>query len=360
MAVNTLTEIYARDQADRALIDESIRKSAVWNSGLVTIDPRLSKMVGDGEGRKISRIGWSDISDPLLTGNAAQAITHNPGYTDDSATTLIANANATYQYDAVKTNVAYAMGQKEIVKACSFVEDPVAALNGRLTNYWARYFDMYATSILAGVLEDDIDNDSSSMLYGDGSTAIDENAILDGFATLGDAAELGTGVMIVHSKVAFVLRKAQLIDTIPSAENSAVLFEYFQGVRMIVSDQVPAKSGTAVSILAQPGVIEFGSSSNNIIPSETYRLPLVGVGGGEEYLITRQQFSMHPMGMTWEDSTVSGSVASGTIPDLGTTTKLWPCPADMALAANWNKVIARKKIKVAYLWTSEAASGIDA
>ena len=352
MAVNTLTEIYAQDPLDQALVDESIRKAAVWNSGLVTIDPSLANFVGMGEGRKISRVGYTDQADPLLTGNATQSSTHNPGYPDDSSTNLISNASSTYTYDAVKTYVAYSLGQKEIIKTCSFLPDPIAALNGRMSNYWARYFDIYATNILKGVYADNKANDSSDMIAGTGVAAVDADSILDGFATLGDAAALGGSVMICNSAVAFVLRKAQLIDSIPSAENSAVMFEYFQGNRMIVSNNGPTDT-TCVTILAEPGILEFGQSTNNIIPSELWRDPTESVGGGEEQLLTRQQFSMHPMGFTWEDDTVSGSVASGTIPGLGTTTKLWPCPTDMALAANWDRVIARKKIKIAFLHTSE-------
>ena len=67
---------------------------------------------------------------------------------------------------------------------------------------------------------------------------------------------------------------------------------------------------------------------------------------------------MHVGGYTWEDDTVTGSVASGAIPGLDSTTKLWPCPADVALAANWNRVIARKKIKLAFVHTSEVGLGI--
>lgn len=362
MGVDTLDTIYAQDTMDRALLDESIRKSAVWNSGLVAIDPKLTELVAVGEGRKISRIGYVDTADPLLTGNAAQATTHNPGYPDDSNTLLIPNSNAQYSYDAVKTYAAHSLGQKEIVKTCSYLPDPVSALNGRESFYWARYFDMYATSILVGLLLDNIANDSGDMLYGDGTAPVDENVILDGFATLGDAAELGTGVMIVHSKVAFVLRKAQLIDSIPSAQNPAVNFEYFQGVRMLVSDQVPVmnngSNNTCVSILATGPILEFGQSDANIIPSETWRDPRVAVGGGEEQLITRQHFSMHATGFSWLDDTVTGSVASGTIAGLDSGTKLWPCPADLQLAANWDRVIARKKIKLAYVWTSELGGGI--
>lgn len=364
MAVDTLTEIYAQDMVDYAVINESLRKSVLWNAGVIAVDPKLAKLVAAGEGRKISRVGWNDLPDPLLTGNATQATTHNPGYADDSATNIIPNANSNYMYDAVKCMTNHAMGQREIIKAVSFVEDPVGALNGRVSNYWARYFDMYATSMLVGVFNDNDDNDSNDMIIGDGTDPVDENILVDGFGTLGDAAEFGTGVMIVHSNTAKVLRKAQLIDTIPSAENSAVNFEYFQGVRMLVSDNVPVKNNgatdTCISILIQGSPIMFGNSDANIIPSEIWYDPRVGVGSGETQLFTRQDFSMHVEGFSWLDATVTGSVASGSIPGLTSTTKLWPCPADMQLAANWNRVLPRKAIKIAYVWTSETGSGITA
>lgn len=360
MGFNTLTEIYAKDKVDRAVIDESIRKSVVWDSGLVAIDPKLNELVAVAEGRKIERIGWVDLADPLLTGNAVQATTHNPGYPDDSNTDIIPNANNQYSYTAVRCMANYSMGQKEIVKALGYVTDPVGELGGRTSNYWSRYFDMYGTSMLVGVFEDNLANDAGDMIYGDGTTAIDEMAILNGFKTFGDSANMGTGVMICHSNVAFALRTAQLIDTIPSAINPAVNFEYFQGIRMLVSDNVPVKSGTCITILADASAIEFGASTNNIIPSEVWRNPLAGVGGGEEQLITRQNFAMHVMGYSWLDDTVTGAVASGSIPGLDTTTELWPCPADLQLAANWNRVIARKKVRLAFLWTSETGGGITA
>lgn len=356
MAMNTLQTIYARDQLDQAMLAEAIRNSNVWNSGLVTIDPALSKFVGDAEGRKITRVGYNDISDPLLTGNAVQSTTHNPGYTDDQSTDLIPNASSTYNYDVVKAVVAYGLGQKEIIKTCSYLPDPIAALNGRMTNYWSRFFDMWTINMLKGVFVDNKSNDSGDMVAGDGTAAMSDDLIIDAFATLGDAAELGGNIIILHSKSINVLRKAQLIDTIPSANNPAVMFEYFQGNRCIVSDNVPSytngSAATTVSILAKPGVCGFGQSDNGIIPSEIYRNPLAAVGGGEETLITRQQFAFETFGFSWEDDTVTGSVASGAIGGSGGT-KLWPCIADQALAANWDRVLARKAIKISFLHTSE-------
>ncbi len=356
MATNTLQTIYARDQLDEAMLATAIRNSNVWNSGLVSVDPSLSKFVGDAEGRKITRVGYNDIPDPLLTGNATQSTTHNPGYTDDQTTDLIPNASSTYTYDTVKAVTAYGLGQKEIVKTCSFLPDPIAALNSRMTNYWSRYFDIWTIQMMKGIFLDNTDNDSGDMVAGDGTAAISDDLIIDAFGTLGDAAELGGNIIILHSLSMNVLRKAQLIDAIPSATNPAVAFEFFQGNRCIVSDNVPVYSNgsnsTAVSILAKPGSCSFGQSSTGIVPSETYRNPLSAVGGGEETLITRQQFAFETPGFSWADHTVSGSVASGNIGGSGGT-KLWPCPTDVALAANWNRVLGRKAVQISFLHTLE-------
>jgi len=357
MAPSNLQNIYARDLLDQALIAESVRKSAMWNSGLIATDPTLAALLAAAEGRKISRVGYVDIPDPVEGGNAAQATTHNPGYMDDSDTLLIPNASSTYDYDAVKCLVAHALGQKEIIKTCSFLPDPVSALNGRVSNYWARFFDMYAIAMMYGMFVNNVASDSGDMIYGDGTSPVDENIIVEGWGTMGDAAEMGGGIFGCHSLVAKNLRKLQLIDTIPSADNPAVFFEYFQGARMIVSDQNPVytngTNNTCVSWLAMPGQIEFASSAMGIIPSETWRDPRVGVGAGEEMLITRQQFSMTPYGHSWLDATVTGSVASGSIPGLSSGTKLWPSIADQRLAANWNRVLDRKLVKVAFIHTSE-------
>lgn len=359
MASNTLANVYARDQLDQALLAEAIRNSNVWNSGLVTIDPKLAEFVGAAEGRKLHRVGYKDQPDPLLTGNAAQATTHNPGYTDDGSTDLIPNASSTYEYDSVKSIVAYGLGQKEIMKTLNFLDDPISALNSRMTNYWSRYFDIYVINMLKGLFLDNVGNDSGDMVAGDGTAAISDDLIIDAFGTLGDAAELGGNIIILHSLSMNVLRKAQLIDSIPSAANPNVNFEYFQGNRCIVSDYVPvytnATNDVAISILAKPGSVSFGQSDNEIIPSEIWRNPMASVGGGEEVLITRQQFAFECPGFSWEDDTVTGSAAGAAIGGSGGT-KLWPCPADAALAANWDRVLDRKAIPISFLHTSEQPS----
>lgn len=356
MAESTLQTIYAKDMVDSALVNESVRKAAVWNSGLVQTDPSLSALVSSGEGRKISRVGYNDIADPLTTGNTAQATTHNPGYMDDSDTKLIPNAASRYEYDNVKCMVAHSLGEKQIVKACSFLPDPVAALGGMVSGYWGRFFDMYAIYMLLGIFADNKANDDGDMIFGDGTDAADEDILIDGWGTMGDAADMDGGIVVFHSKVVKVLRKLQMIDSIPSAINPNIKLEYFQGARVIVSDATPVYTNgadnTCLSILAYPGVIELGQSTNNIVPSETWRDPLIGVGGGEEALITRQQFSMGVKGFSWQDDTVTGSAASGAIGGSGGT-KLWPSIADQAVAANWDRVLDRKSIKIAFVHTSE-------
>ncbi len=357
MPTSKLANIYAQDLLNQALINEAVRKSVVWNSGMVATDPELSQLVATGEGRKINRVGYNDLPEPVEGGNTVQAGVHNPGYMDDSDTLLVPNNTDTWEYTNVKCATAYALGEKQIIKTCNWLPDPVAALNTRVSTYWAKFFDMYAIAMLMGVFADNVANDGLDMVYGDGTDPVDETLLIEGWGTMGDAAELGSGIFICHSMVAKSLRKQQLIDTIASADNPHVNFEYFQGARMLVSDQTPLYTNgaddTCLSILAQPGTMEFGQSTNGIIPSETWRDPRSGVGGGEEMLITRQLFSMGITGFSWEDDTVTGSVAAGAIGGLDTGTKLFPSIADQRVAANWDRVLDRKKIKIAFVHTSE-------
>lgn len=352
MASSNLTNIYAVDSFNEAMINETTYKSALLNSGILEEDGEVAQFIAQGHGRKVTNIGYNDIPDPVSGGNVAQGGTHNPGYTDDSGTDLVPNSASTYQYDMVKCIPAYALGQKEIVKTCSFLADPITALNGKMAGYWARFFDMYGVAQLNGIFADNVANDAGDMVAGDGTTAVDADLMIDTMQTMGDAAEYGMGTWIMNSKVVSALRKAQLIDSIPSAENAAVNFDYFQGVRVITSDQGQSSGGTAVSTFCMPGAMTLARSTQNIIPSETYRLPLQGVGAGEEMLITRQQFAMGTKGFSWLDAIVSGSVASGAIGGVGGT-ELWPSIADQAQVTNWNRVVDRKNVKLAFMHTSE-------
>lgn len=70
------------------------------------------------------------------------------------------------------------------------------------------------------------------------------------------------------------------------------------------------------------------------VPSEIEREALKN--GGEEYLVTRRHFVLHPRGVKWDP--VSGVPAKDT-----------PSNAELAAKANWTRVYESKNIRIVRL-----------
>ncbi len=222
------------------------------------------------------------------------------------------------------------------------------AITNRVGGYWA--FDRQARIInsMRGIVADNIANDSSDMINNIATDAagtpaaaelVSADAILDAQQTIGDKQATSFGAIAMHSVVYNRLRKQQQIDFIRDADNNT-LFSTFQGMRVVVSDHLPAISGTNRinyhTYLFGTALIGAGSGrlSN---PTAVERKEDAGNGAGQEILYSRQSDVLHPYGFTWTDTTVAGD---------------FPTYAELALAANWSRVRERKNIPFAVLITN--------
>ena len=68
--------------------------------------------------------------------------------------------------------------------------------------------------------------------------------------------------------------------------------------------------------------------------TEVENKPGAGNGGGQQILHSRVNLAVHPSGFQWSE---------------GTVTDESPTIAELALAANWNRVVERKAAGVAFL-----------
>jgi hypothetical protein len=106
---------------------------------------------------------------------------------------------------------------------------------------------------------------------------------------------------------------------------------------VIVDDLLPVDdvAGDYTTVLFTPGAVGWGMSAPRVAEgTEVENLPGAGNGGGQQILHSRVNLAVHPAGFQWNEGSVAGES---------------PTIAELALAANWNRVVERKAAGLAYL-----------
>jgi hypothetical protein len=128
----------------------------------------------------------------------------------------------------------------------------------------------------------------------------------------------------MHSAVVATLVKQGLIDYRPDAEGRPTIPTYL-GKDVIVDDGMPVASGVYTSYLFGQGAFGYGEG-NPPVPTETDRDSLQG----EDILINRRHFVLHPRGVKW----------------IGTPAGVSPTNAELQDDDNWQRVYNAKNIRI--------------
>lgn len=231
--------------------------------------------------------------------------------------------------------------------------DPMASIADRVAAYRARRMQDAFIATIKGVFADnaaapsgtehvqnDMTNDISGSSFVDGQTNFSAEALIDAKLTMGDSMDLLKMIM-VHSVVYARMQKNNLIDFIPDSQG-VVNIPTFQGVEVIVDDSLPKSSSVYNSWLFGAGAVRLGMGSPKV-PTETFRNPLSGNGGGGETLHNRWELVFHPVGNKF-----IGTASQGGPSNAATS-------GNLAHADSWARVYPeRKQIHIARLISREA------
>lgn len=292
------------------VIERTAELSALVRSGIVVRNPELDALATAG-GKLINMPYWKD-----LTGDD-EVLDDNGALTPDKITAGQDVAALLMRGKAWSTN--------DLAKALSG-DDPMRAIGDLVAEYWARQRQKTLLSILKGVF-------ASSTMSGnvhdisalDGDLAkINGTSFIDAKTKLGDASDKLTAVAM-HSSVFASLEKQNLISYIPNSQG-VVEFPTYMNKRVIVDDGCPLEVDVYTTYLFGQGAIGEGNGQAPV-PTETDRDSLAG----EDILINRQHFLLHPRGVKFTNSSVAKSS---------------PSNAELAKEANWNRVYENKKIRI--------------
>lgn len=334
MATVQLSDIYNPLVFAGAAQEMQIELNRFIQSGVMVRDATIDAMASTG-----GNIGELPFFKPLGT--------DEPNYSNDDPNTDSTPKNITSSkmvYRLASQNQSWSV--MDISRELG-LQDPVGAITGRIGQYWATNNERRLIQSVRGVVEDNIANDSGDMVF-DVSAAVDTvvtddnlidgDAVIDTVQTMGDHGE-NLRAMAMHSVVYRRLQKLNLIDFIPDARGEVNIPTY-QGKTVVVDDSlVGVTYGTSpinvyyYTVLFGAGQFASGEGRVNV-PSEFNRLPDAGNGGGEERLYSRRADIIHPAGFKFESASVAGQSAT---------------QAELALAANWDRVFERKNVALAVL-----------
>lgn len=297
------------------VINESIEKSALFQSGIISADSRIALGTRNG-GETVNMPFWND-----LDGDAEELT--------DQASLTPAKIDAG-QDVAVLQALGKAFQANDLAGALAG-DDPVAVIGSRVGAFWTRNMQKRLIASLNGVfaatsMSDNLLDISAS----ETASVIDKVSFADAAFLLGDQFGELSGVAM-HSATYAKLYKDDLLDTVKGSEGMP--YPTYQGKRVIVDDGLPVSSGKYTTFLFGAGAFGYAEGQPKV-PVETDRDSLAG----SDVLISRRHFILHPRGVKWTGATISSATA-----DL---TAGRPNLTDLATGTNWTRVYDAKKIRI--------------
>lgn len=315
MPVTRIADVIVPEVFNNYVIERTAELSALIQSGIVVNDATFDALASSG-GRLINMPFWQD-----LTGADEVLSDQNP---------LQVNNIDAGQDIAVLLMRGKAWGVNDLARALSG-DDPMRAIGDLVAAYWARREQAILLAILDGIFA--ADNMAGNVL--DISDAVDPAVsditgatFVDALQLLGDSKDKLTGVMMHSATEASLMKQGLITQELESFNGKDIRVKRFLGKQVIVDDGCPVANGTDyTTYLFGQGAIAKGNGGAPV-PTETDRDSLQG----DDILINRQHFILHPRGVAFQDAAVAGSS---------------PTNLELANAQNWSRVYENKNIRIA-------------
>lgn len=358
MAATQITDVIVPEIFTPYARQSTEEKSRLIQSGALVRAGVLDEMLAGG-GLTFNVPSWQDLDASDATGaenvstdtlaDIHTASFENGTPTDANRGDAVPQKIGTSQETAVRLSRNNSWSSMGLTAALAG-DDPMAAIGDKVGTYWARRLQRIFVSTWNGVIADnaaapaasehvqnDLVNDVSGASYSAGVTDFTTEAFIDTALTMGDSMEDLTMIM-VHSVVYSRMQKNNLIDFIPDARGE-VRIPTFLGRTVIVDDGMPRTGSVYDSWLFAGGACQLGMGDPKV-PTELDRQKLAGNGGGQDILINRVEYAIHPTGHQYIQSSIPNGGPSNT---------------QIATAANWKRVYPeRKQIKFARMVTRES------
>lgn len=324
MATTRIADVIVPEQLTPYVLQNSVERSALVESGITVRNAAIDGYLTAGAD-SFAIPFWRDL------GNEEADIA-----SDDPAQLSVPRKIGSGK-QVVRKSFLHASWSAMNLAAELSGDDPLKRIQTRVAAYWARQAQRRLVATLNGILADNIANDAGDMRLdisgaAGAASAFSAAAVIDATASLGDALRDLTAIGM-HSDTYRAALKNDLIASTPASTGGFI--QTFRGLGIVIDDGLPVAAGKYTSVLFGAGVFAYGMSEPRIAPgTEIENLPSSGNGGGQQILHSRVNLAVHPLGFSWKEGSVAGDS---------------PTIAELALAANWDRVAERKAVPLAFL-----------
>ncbi|WP_375283927.1 major capsid protein [Sphingobium yanoikuyae] len=335
MATTRLSNIIEPKIFAQYVLAQTVEKSAVLNSGIITRTPEAAQLANSG-GTVMDLPHWN-----VLDYGESSVGSDDPDRKGETAGITAAKQVAQKNF---RNKAWSSMALAGLVAG----SDPMQAIATFAANYWSKDLQNTLLAMLKGIAVNNVADNGGDMVVnvatdGTGAVTAAQKAgyatIADTFQTMGDAQD-SLGMIVMHSFVKTELQKSE-----PGAWGpiSAVApFGTYYGRTVIVTDACPVEQGTNrktyTTFMLGQGAFAYGEGDLGEDAAEVGRDPHSGDNSGEDKLFTRKAFVLHPRGYQ--------SLAAVTAPFKS------PTNAQFAAEGALKRVYDRKLVPIAILKTN--------
>lgn len=314
-AYTRITDTFVPAVWARYQFEESVQKMDIFQAGVMYSDPEITSKLANG-GYAVDMPMWHDLAN----------IPSEP-VNDDPTDNIEVKKLSSRKERAARNIRAQAWGIADLTAVLAG-DDPMRVLTSRQSAYWQRAHKRTLISMLNGIIADNVANDGADMVRDTNATIADTD-LIDAAYIMGDHADKFSTIWM-HSKQMKVLRKGELIDYLPSSQSDKpMLLPYYQGLRVIVDDDIPVTSNEYTAFMFAQKAVHWAELPVGLEggPLEVDRKPRAGHGGGVTEVVSRRHFVPHVKGFTY----------------IGTPADEFPTDTELATATSWDRATADKK-----------------